>query len=254
MRYPVLTIHRRDLVAAGACADWLAAFDAAVAERDLERVPLEPHADGTPRYGVRPVERGPFVRRRDGSTYRAADRLRIELSPLAQVWLSLPVAPCSGTAWAWLRARGVVGAQNLTDAYLTDANLSGANLSDADLYGANLSGADLSGANLSGADLSGADLSGANLSGANLSGANLSGANLYGANLSGANLYGANLYGADLSGANLYGANLYGADLSGADLSGADLSGADLYGAYRRTSDRDITGWTVRDGRLERAS
>ena len=188
MRYPVLTIRRRDLVAAGACADWLAAFDAAVAERDLERVPLEPHADGTPRYGVRPVERGPVVRRLDGSTYCAADRLRIELSPLAQVWLSLPVAPGSGTAWAWLRARGIVGWQNL-----------------------------------------------------------------YGADLSGANLYGANLYGADLSGADLSGADLSGADLYGANLSGADLSGADLYGAYRRTSDRDITGWTVRDGRLERA-
>ena len=87
---------------------------------------------------------------------RDAARLRIELSPLAQVWLSLPlpVTPGSGTAWAWLRACGIVG-----------------------------------------------------------------------------------------------GANLYGANLSGANLSGADLSGA-----YRRTSDRDITGWTVRDGRLERAS
>ena len=189
MRYPVLTIHRADLVAAGACADWLAAFDAAVAERDLERVPLEPHADGTPRYGVRPVERGPVVRRRDGSTYCAADRLRIELSPLARVWLSLPVAPGSGTAWAWLRARGIVGWQNL------------------------------SGANLSGAEISGATLYGANLSGANLSGANLRGANLYGANLRGANLRGANLYGAD-----------------------------------RSTDDHAITGWSVRDGRLERAS
>jgi hypothetical protein len=36
MRYPVLTIRRSDLVAAGACADWLAAFDAAVAERDRD--------------------------------------------------------------------------------------------------------------------------------------------------------------------------------------------------------------------------
>ena len=189
MRYPVLTIHRRDLVAAGACADWLAAFDAAVAERDLERVPLEPHADGTPRYGVRPVERGPVVRRRDGSTYRAADRLRIELTPLAQVWLSLPVSPGSRTAWAWLRARGVVGPQNLS-----------------------------------------------------------------GADLSGAYLGGANLRGADLRGAYLGGANLRGADLLGAYLLGAYLGGADLLGAYRRSDDHAITGWTVRDGRLECAS
>ena len=183
MRYPVLTIRRADLVASGACADWLAVFDFCIAERDLERVPLEPHADGTPRCGVRRVERGPVVRRRDGSTYRDAARLRIELSPLAQVWLSLPVAHGSGTAWAWLRARGIVGWQNLC-----------------------------------GADLSGADLCGANL-----------------------------------RGANLRGANLRGADLSGADLSGADLSGANLYGAHRRTDERGITGWTVRDGRLERA-
>ena len=162
MRYPVLTIRRADLVASGACADWLAVFDFCIAERDLERVPLEPHADGTPRCGVRRVERGPVVRRRDGSTYRDAARLRIELSPLAQVWLSLPlpVTPGSGTAWAWLRACGIVG------------------------------------------------------------------------------------------GANLYGANLSGANLSGADLYGANLSGANLYGAHRRTDERGITGWTVREGRL----
>ena len=163
MRYPILTIRRADLVAAGACADWLAAFDACIAERDMERVRLQPHADGTPRYGVRPVERGPVVRRRDGTTRRAADRLRIELSPLAQVWLSLPVSPSSGAAWAWLRARGIVGSANLYG-----ANLSGADLSDANLYGANLYGANLSGADLRGADLGGANLYGANLEGADL--------------------------------------------------------------------------------------
>ena len=186
MRYPILTIRRADLVAADACAEWLAAFDAVVAERDLKRVPLEPHADGTPRYGVRPVGRGPVVRRRDGTTYRAADRLRVELSPLAQVWLSMPVSPGSGSAWSWLRARGIVGS-------------------------ANLCGADLCGAYLRGADLGGANLRGANLYGAYLGGANLGGANLYGANLCGANLRGADLRGADLGGADLCGAYLRGA-------------------------------------------
>ena len=57
-----------------------------------------------------------------------------------------------------------------------------------------------------------------------------------------------NLYGADLRSA-----NLSGADLRSANLRSANLRSANLRGAYRHTSDRDITGWTVRDGRLERA-
>ena len=211
MRPPVLTICRTDLVEANACAAWLALFDAVCAERDLDRAT-----------GAR-VERGPLVRRHDGTTYRAADRLRIVLTPLAQVWLSLPIDE-SGSAWAWLRARGVVGAVSAP--------------------GADLRGADLSGASLRGADLSGASLYGASLRGASLYGASLRGASLRGADLSGASLYGADLRGAYLSGANLYGADLYGADLAGTDLSGA----------WRFHDDPPVTGWTVRDGRMERAT
>ena len=222
MRPAVLTIRRRDLVRLDACGAWLSLFDAVCVERDLDRAT-----------GAR-VERGPLVRRRDGSVRRAADRLRIELTPLAQVWLSLPLPPNSGTAWAWLRANGAVGAVSAVGADLCGADLRGASLYGADLRGASLYGADLSGANLRGADLRGADLYGANLSGANLSGADLSGADLYGANLSGANLYGANF--------------------SGASLSGAYLRGADLSGAYRNGDDSAVAGWVVRDGRMERAA
>ena len=146
MRAPVLTIRRDDLVRLEACDAWLAFFDAVCAERDTDRATGER------------FERGPLVRRSDGTTRRRADWLRVELTPLAQVWLSLRLDG-GGSAWAWLRARGVVGAVSAPC-----ANLSGANLS-----GANLSGADLSGAYLRDADLRGAVLSGANLSGANLS-------------------------------------------------------------------------------------
>ena len=237
MRPVVLTIRRRDLVRLDACGAWLSLFDAVCVERDLDRAT-----------GAR-VERGPLVRRRDGSVRRAADRLRIELTPLAQVWLSLPLPPNSRTAWAWLRANGAVGAVSAVG-----ADLCGADLRGASLRGADLRGADLRGANLCGADLRGANLYGADLYGANLSGANLSGADLSGADLSVADLYGANLYGANLYGANLSGANLYGANFSGANLSGAYLRGADLSGAYRNGDDSAVAGWVVRDGRMERAS
>ena len=237
MRPAVLTIRRRDLVRLDACGAWLSLFDAVCVERDLDRAT-----------GAR-VERGPLVRRRDGSVRRAADRLRIELTPLAQVWLSLPLPPNSGTAWAWLRANGAVGAVSAVGADLCGADLRGASLYGADLRGASLYGADLSGANLRGADLRGADLYGANLRGANLSGADLSVADLYGANLSGANLYGANLSGANFSGANFSGANL-----SGAYLRWAYLRGANLRGAYRNGDDSAVAGLVVRDGRMERAS
>ena len=149
MRPAVLTIRRRDLVRLDACGAWLSLFDAVCVERDLDRAT-----------GAR-VERGPLVRRRDGSVRRAADRLRIELTPLAQVWISLPLPPNSGTAWAWLRANGAVGAVSAVG-----ADLCGADLRGADLRGASLYGADLSGANLSGAYLRWAYLRGANLRGA----------------------------------------------------------------------------------------
>ena len=141
MRAPVLTIRRDDLVRANACEAWLALFDAVCAERDTDRATGER------------VERGPLVRRRDGTTRRRADWLRVELTPLAQVWLSLRLDG-GGSAWAWLRARGVVGAVSAPCADLSGANLSGADLSDADLRDADLRGAVLSGANLSGANLS----------------------------------------------------------------------------------------------------
>ena len=112
MRAPVLTIRRDDLVRANACEAWLALFDAVCAERDTDRATGER------------VERGPLVRRRDGTTRRRADWLRVELTPLAQVWLSLPIDDGGGSAWAWLRARGVVGAVSAPCANLSGANLS----------------------------------------------------------------------------------------------------------------------------------
>ena len=193
LRYPVLTLRRADLVAAGACAEWLSIYD------DICRLRCDEHA--------------PWVRR-GGVSRRDPERLRVELTPLAQVWL----ARDGRGALSWLRERGLMG----------PASLVRADLRGADLYGADLRGAYLSGAYLSGADLYGADLSGAYLSGADLSGA-------------------------DLSGADLYRADLSGADLSGAYLSGADLYRADLSGAARYTDDAPISGWTVTDGRLVRA-
>jgi uncharacterized protein YjbI with pentapeptide repeats len=125
--------------------------------------------------------------------------VRIEWTPLAQVWLAAAFGEFSN----WLY-------QNKLTPRLS-----------------------LEGVDLRGADLSGADLRGAYLRGAYLSGADLRGAYLRGAYLSGAYLSGAYLRGADLSGADLSGADLSGADLSGAYLRGAYLSGAYLSGAYR---------------------
>ncbi len=88
---PTFTLRRGELVRLAACAEWLAFFDAVCAER------------GT---GV--------------------DELTIEASPLVQVWLSLPLSPGSGTAWAWLRQHGFVDG-----AYLTGADLAGAYLTGA---------------------------------------------------------------------------------------------------------------------------
>ena len=164
LRYPVLTLRRADLVAACACAEWLAIYD------DVCRLRGDDHA--------------PWVRR-GGVSRRDPSRLRVELTPLAQVWL----ARNGREALEWLRDRGLMGAPSLARA---------------DLRGADLRGADLSGADLRGADLRGADLSGADLSGAYLSGAYLSGAYLSRADLRGADLYGAYLCGADLSGAARY--------------------------------------------------
>ena len=154
LRYPVLTLRRADLVAAGACAEWLSIYD------DICR--------------LRGDERAPWVRRGSISR-RDPSRLRVELTPLAQVWL----ARDGRGALAWLRERGLMGPASLVRADLRGANLYRANLGGADLSGANLGGAYLCVADLSGADLTGADLSGADLGGAYLTGANLTGAARY---------------------------------------------------------------------------
>ena len=144
MRYPVLVLRRRDLVAGRACSAWLWLFDDVCAMRDASSIPL--------------------VRRRDGSTYRDRSRLRIELSPLAQMYLSRELygSPSpSGTAWRWLRERGIVGAQNFRRATLRGADLSNGNFIGADFSYADLSHADLRGALLHEAGLSFAALDGA---------------------------------------------------------------------------------------------
>ena len=146
MRYPVLTLRRADLVAADACAEWIGIYDEVCRQRGDDHAPW--------------VRRG-GVSRRDHS------RLRVELTPLAQVWL----ARDGRGALGWLREFGLMGPAALYGADLSGADLSGADLSGADLRGANLRGADLRGAYLRGADLSGADLRGAYLRGAYLRGA-----------------------------------------------------------------------------------
>ena len=122
----MLTIRRADLVAAGACAEWLAIFDEICALRGDDRAPL--------------VRRGD-VSRRDPT------RLRIELTPLTQLWM----ARDARGAVSWLRSKGVLG-----PVFAPRLQAPGVDLRSADLYGADLRGADLSGADLSGANLSGA--------------------------------------------------------------------------------------------------
>lgn len=136
MKAPVLTIRRADLVAAHACAEWLGIFDAICALRGDDRAPLV---------------------RRGGVSRRDPQRLRIELTPLAQLWM----ARDAHGAVSWLRDMGVLG-----PVYAPRAQAPGIDLRDADLSGADLRDADLRDANLYGADLRGADLSGADLSGA----------------------------------------------------------------------------------------
>jgi len=146
IRYPVLTLRRADLVTAGACAEWVGIFDEICRLRGDAAAPW--------------VRRG-SISRRDPS------RLRVELTPLAQVWL----ARDGRGALAWLRERGLMGPASLVRADLRGAYLTGAYLTGADLGGADLCGADLSRAYLYGADLGGADLCGADLRGADLTGA-----------------------------------------------------------------------------------
>ena len=146
MRAPTLTLRRADLVAARACSEWLGIFDAICALRGDDRAPL--------------VRRGDMSR-------RDPQRLRIELTPLAQLWM----ARDAKGAVSWLRERGVLGPVYAPRVQASGVDLGGANLIGANLRSANLRSADLSGANLIGADLSGANLRGAHLYGADLGGA-----------------------------------------------------------------------------------
>ena len=140
MKHPTLTLRREDLVAARSCSEWLGIFDAICALRGDDRAPLV---------------------RRGGVSRRDPQRLRIELTPLAQLWM----ARDARGAVSWLRKRGVLGpvyaprvqapgidlrAANLTSANLSDATLTSANLSDATLTSANLSGATLTGVRCNG--------------------------------------------------------------------------------------------------------
>ena len=127
MKHPILTLRRADLVAAHACQEWLDIFDAICALRGDDRAPLV---------------------RRGGVSRRDPQRLRIELTPLAQLWM----ARDAKDAVMWLRARGVLG-----PVFAPRLRAAGIDLRGAYLTGAYLSGADLRGADLTGADLRGAD-------------------------------------------------------------------------------------------------
>ena len=126
MKAPGLTLRRTDLVAANACEEWLAVFDEICA--------------------MRGADAAPWVRR-GGVSRRDPERLRIELTPLAQLWM----ARDARDAAAWLRDKGVLGP--VFAPYLRAKGI--------DLSGAYLRGADLSGAYLSGADIRCADIRGA---------------------------------------------------------------------------------------------
>jgi hypothetical protein len=125
-------------VAARACFEWLGIFDAICALRGDDRAPLV---------------------RRGGVSRRDPQRLRIELTPLAQLWM----ARDARGAVSWLRERGVLG-----PVYAPRVQAPGI-----DLYGAT-SAARTSAARTSAARTSAARTS----SGANLRGAYLRGADL----------------------------------------------------------------------------
>jgi hypothetical protein len=116
VKHPTLTLRREDLVAARACSEWLGIFDAICALRGDDRAPLV---------------------RRGGVSRRDPQRLRIELTPLAQLWM----ARDARGAVSWLRERGVLG-----PVYAPRVQAPGIDLRGADLRGADLGGADLYGA------------------------------------------------------------------------------------------------------------
>ena len=146
MKAAVLVLRRSELVEARACAVWLAVFDQICA--------------------MRGADAAPWVRR-GGVSRRDPERLRIELTPLAQLWM----ARDARDAAAWLRDKGVLGPVFAPYLRAEGIDLSGAYLSGADLSGADLRGADLRGADLRGADLRAAYLRDAYLRDADLSGA-----------------------------------------------------------------------------------
>jgi len=120
VKHPILTLRRADLVAARACAEWLGIFDAICAMRGLETAPI--------------VRRGQIWR-------RDPQRLRIELTPLAQLWM----ARDARGAVSWLRERGVLGPVYVPRVQAPGIDLRGADLRGADLRGADLRAADLYG-------------------------------------------------------------------------------------------------------------
>ena len=108
MKAPVLILRRADLVAARACAEWIAVFDAICSMRGADAAPW--------------VRRG-AVSRRD------PERLRIELTPLAQLWM----ARDARDAVAWLREQGVLGPVFAPRLWADGIDLRGAYLRGADL-------------------------------------------------------------------------------------------------------------------------
>ena len=121
MKAAVLTLRRAELVAARACAEWLAVFDEICALRGDERAPLV---------------------RRGGVSLRDPERLRVALTPLAQLWM----ARDARGAVTWLREQGVLGPVFAPRLRAEGIDLRGADLRDAYLSGADLRGADLRGA------------------------------------------------------------------------------------------------------------
>ena len=116
MKAAVLILRRADLVAADACAAWLGIFDEILAMRGDDAAPW--------------VRRGGVSRRDPG-------RLRIKLTPLAQLWMA---RDASG-AVAWLREQGVLGPVSIPRLRAPGIDLIGAYLRGAYLRGADLSGA-----------------------------------------------------------------------------------------------------------------
>ena len=218
---------------------------------------------------------------------KETEPLRVELSPLAVLWLARDAKVdfraltdtgfCINFPGIKLECLDLRGA-DLSGAYLHSASLRGSDLSGATLEWATLIGADFRDATLSGASVARADLRWACLRGADLTEVDFDEAILSDAYLDGSNLKGANLAKLDMRRATLYGADLTGANLTDADLTGATIyrrdsiycrdsnknienivektifDGAVLTGAIRTADDEPIEGWTLHNGRLQRST